>query len=116
MPQVGIISPANLGIVPSIEMVIWVAVGGRGTLFGAVIGALVVNAAKSGLSESFPDIWQYFLGALFVGVVVLFPAGIVGALAANPRSPGPARRALPPALCPGGQGTTEARLAAEARA
>jgi len=77
---VGIISPANMGIVPSIEMVIWVAVGGRGTLYGAIIGALVVNAAKSGLSESFPDFWQYFLGAMFVGSVVLFPDGIVGAV------------------------------------
>ena len=80
VPQVGIISPANMGIVPSIEMVIWVAVGGRGTLIGPMIGALVVNAAKSGLSESFPDFWQYFLGALFVGAVVLFPDGIVGGL------------------------------------
>ncbi len=80
VPQVGIISPAMLGIVPSIEMVIWVAVGGRGTLAGAVVGALLVNAAKSGLSESFPDTWQYVLGALFVGVVVLFPAGVVGTL------------------------------------
>jgi urea transport system permease protein len=81
VPQVGIISPANMGIVPSIEMVIWVAVGGRGTLIGPMLGALVVNAAKSGLSESFPDFWQYFLGALFVGSVVLFPDGIVGGLA-----------------------------------
>jgi urea transport system permease protein len=80
VPQVGIITPANMGIVPSIEMVIWVAVGGRGTLIGAIVGTLVVNAAKSGLSESFPDFWQYFLGALFVGSVVLFPDGIVGAL------------------------------------
>lgn len=80
VPQVGIITPANMGIVPSIEMVIWVAVGGRGTLFGPIIGALVVNAAKSGLSESFPDFWQYFLGAMFVGSVVLFPDGIVGAV------------------------------------
>ncbi len=79
VPQVGIISPANMGIVPSIEMVIWVAVGGRGTLIGPIIGALVVNAAKSGLSESFPDFWQYFLGAIFIGSVVLFPDGIVGA-------------------------------------
>ena len=79
VPQVGIISPANMGIVPSIEMVIWVAVGGRGTLVGAILGALLVNAAKSGLSESFPDIWQYFLGALFIGAVVLFPDGLVGA-------------------------------------
>ncbi|MGE0541427.1 MAG: urea ABC transporter permease subunit UrtC [Dehalococcoidia bacterium] len=78
VPQVGIISPANLGVVPSVEMVIWVAVGGRGTLTGAVIGAVVVGAAKSNLSEAFPDIWQYFLGALFIGSVLLFPAGIVG--------------------------------------
>lgn len=78
VPQVGIISPAMIGIVPSIEMVVWVAVGGRGTLLGAAIGALVVNAAKSGLSESFPDVWQYFLGALFIGVVLLFPDGLLG--------------------------------------
>jgi urea transport system permease protein len=80
VPQVGIITPANMGIVPSIEMVIWVAVGGRGTLIGPIVGALVVNAAKSGLSESFPDFWQYFLGAIFVGAVVLVPDGIAGAL------------------------------------
>jgi len=79
--QVGIISPANMGIVPSIEMVIWVAVGGRATLVGPIIGALLVNSAKSGLSESFPDIWQYFLGALFIGFVVLFPRGLAGAAA-----------------------------------
>jgi urea transport system permease protein len=79
VPQVGIITPANMGIVPSIEMVVWVAVGGRGTLVGPVLGALLVNGAKSGLSESFPDFWQYFLGLLFVGSVLLFPDGIVGA-------------------------------------
>ncbi|MBI3973233.1 MAG: urea ABC transporter permease subunit UrtC [Chloroflexi bacterium] len=78
VPQVGIISPALLGIVPSSEMVIWVAVGGRGTLAGAALGALLVNAAKSGLSESFPDTWQFLLGGLFVGAVLLFPAGIAG--------------------------------------
>ena len=77
-PQVGIISPTMMGIVPSIEIAIWVAVGGRGALLGAVLGALVVNGAKSGLSESFPAIWQYFLGALFIGAVLLFPAGIMG--------------------------------------
>jgi urea transport system permease protein len=78
VPQVGIISPANLGVVPSIEMVIWVAVGGRASLRGAVIGAIVVGLARSYLSESFPDIWLYFLGSLFIGSVVLFPMGIVG--------------------------------------
>jgi len=76
--QVGIISPAMLGIVPSVEMVIWVAVGGRGTLLGAVLGAILVNSAKSALSESFPDVWEYFLGLLLVGVVLLFPDGLVG--------------------------------------
>ena len=79
-PQVGIISPTMMGIVPSIEIAIWVAVGGRGVLLGAVIGAVVVNGAKSGLSESFPAVWQYFLGLLFIGAVLLFPAGIMGLL------------------------------------
>ncbi|MBI3697597.1 MAG: urea ABC transporter permease subunit UrtC [Acidobacteria bacterium] len=80
VPQVGIISPSNIGIVPSIEMAIWVAVGGRGTLSGAVLGALVVNSAKSAFSESFPEYWLYFLGLLFVGVVLFFPDGGVGLL------------------------------------
>ncbi|MSQ07563.1 MAG: urea ABC transporter permease subunit UrtC [Dehalococcoidia bacterium] len=78
VPQVGIISPSLMGIVPSIEIAIWVAVGGRGVLMGAVLGAIVVNGAKSLFSESFPDIWQYFLGALFVGAVLMFPSGIMG--------------------------------------
>lgn len=80
VPQAEIISPSNVGIVPSIEMVLWVAVGGRGTLVGAVLGAILVNSAKSGLSESFPGVWLYFLGALFVGVVVFFPKGCIGLL------------------------------------
>ncbi|MEZ4708123.1 MAG: urea ABC transporter permease subunit UrtC [Caldilineaceae bacterium] len=80
VPQVGIISPANMGVVPSIEMVIWVALGGRGTLVGAIVGALVVNFGRSYFSETYPEIWQYFLGILFVAVVLLFPAGIVGSL------------------------------------
>lgn len=83
--QVGIISPAMMGIVPSIEMVIWVAVGGRGTLTGAVIGAVLVNAAKSSFSESFPDAWLYFLGTLFVLAVLLFPDGIMGLFNKLPR-------------------------------
>ncbi len=78
VPQVGIISPSNMGILPSIEIAVWVAVGGRGTLLGPIIGALLVNSAKSGLSESFPAIWQFFLGALFIGAVLLFPNGIIG--------------------------------------
>jgi urea transport system permease protein len=78
VPQVGIISPAEMGIVPSIEMIIWVAIGGRGTLVGAVIGAILVNALKSGVSESFPDVWSYFIGVAFVAVVLFMPEGIVG--------------------------------------
>lgn len=77
-PQVGIISPANMDIVPSIEFVLLVAVGGRGTLIGPIIGALVVGGARSALSESFPATWQYFYGLLFVGAVLFFPSGIVG--------------------------------------
>lgn len=83
-PQVGIIAPANMDIVPSIEFVLLVAVGGRGTLIGPIIGALVVGGARSALSESFPATWQYFYGVLFVGSVLLFPMGIVG-FVKNPR-------------------------------
>src|SRR5690606_24628758 len=74
VPQVGIISPANMAVVPSIEMVIWVAVGGRGTLWGAMVGAVGVGLARNWLSESYPDFWLFFLGALFIGAVVLFPS------------------------------------------
>ncbi|MEP7286672.1 MAG: urea ABC transporter permease subunit UrtC, partial [Chloroflexota bacterium] len=79
-PQGGIISPAAMGIVPSIEIVIWVAVGGRGTLVGAVLGAILVNEAKSIISTKNPETWTLVMGALFVGVVLLFPMGIVGFL------------------------------------
>lgn len=78
VPQVGIISPAEMGIVPSIEMVIWVAIGGRGTLTGAVIGAVLVNSLKSVVSENFPDIWSYFIGIAFIVVVIFMPLGLVG--------------------------------------
>ncbi|HEU0074735.1 MAG TPA: urea ABC transporter permease subunit UrtC [Dehalococcoidia bacterium] len=80
VPQVGIISPANMAVVPSIEMVIWVAVGGRGTLIGAIVGAVAVGLSRSYLSEQFPEFWLFFLGGLFIGAVVLFPNGIVGSL------------------------------------
>ncbi|MFC4402283.1 urea ABC transporter permease subunit UrtC [Gracilibacillus xinjiangensis] len=76
--QVGIISPTMIGIIPSIEMVLWVALGGRGTLIGPIIGAVLVNAAKTGFSESYPEIWTYFLGFLFVLVVVFLPKGLTG--------------------------------------
>lgn len=78
VPQVGIISPSMMGIVPSVEMAMWVAVGGRGTITGAVAGSILVNGAKSYFSESFPDVWLYFMGALFIAVVLLFPGGLAG--------------------------------------
>ena len=80
VPQVGIISPSSMGVVPSIEMVIWVAIGGRGTLLGGVIGALAVSYARSYFSETYPEIWQYFFGAIFVIGVIFFKAGIVGSV------------------------------------
>ncbi len=78
-PQVGIITPAKIGVLPSIEMVVWVAAGGRGTLYGAVLGAFGVNWMQSWLTTSYPDFWLLFLGALFMGVVLFFPDGVLGA-------------------------------------
>jgi urea transport system permease protein len=76
--QVGFMSPSFVGIVPSIEMVIYAAVGGRMSLFGAVWGTLLVNFAKTSFSESFPDLWLFGLGALFIAVVLAFPNGLAG--------------------------------------
>lgn len=80
VPQVGIITPNQIGVLPSIEMVIWVAVGGRGTLSGAIIGAAGVNFMRSTLTNHFPELWPFFLGGLFIAVVMFFPKGIVGLL------------------------------------
>ena len=80
VPQVGIITPAQIGVLPSIEMAIWVAVGGRGTLTGAILGAVSVNGLRSLLTTHVPDLWPFFLGGLFVGVVMLFPQGLLGVL------------------------------------
>lgn len=76
--QSGIVSPQYMDIAFSIEMVIWVAVGGRGTLIGAILGALVVSWGRALLSEKYPDIWLFFQGALFLIVVTVLPDGIVG--------------------------------------
>lgn len=81
VPQVGIINPSELQPSNSIEMAIWVAVGGRGSLIGAPLGALVVNGAKSWFTASMPELWLYVLGVLFVGVTLFLPRGLVGALA-----------------------------------
>lgn len=76
--QVGFMSPTLVGIVPSIEMVIFCAVGGRLSIIGAVYGALVVNWAKTSFSESFPELWLFAMGGLFIAVVMAFPNGLAG--------------------------------------
>ncbi|MBC7994049.1 MAG: urea ABC transporter permease subunit UrtC [Rhizobacter sp.] len=76
--QVGFMSPSLVGIVPSIEMVIYAAVGGRMSLVGAVYGALLVNFGKTYFSESFPDLWLFLMAAMFIGVVLAFPDGLAG--------------------------------------
>ncbi|MFN3494145.1 MAG: urea ABC transporter permease subunit UrtC [Hydrogenophaga sp.] len=76
--QVGFMSPSFVGIVPSIEMVIYAAVGGRMSLVGAVYGALLVNAGKTFFSESFPDLWLFLMAGLFIGVTMAFPNGLAG--------------------------------------
>jgi urea transport system permease protein len=76
--NVGFMSPSFVGIVPSIEMVIYTAVGGRLSILGAIYGTLLVNFAKTSLSESFPELWLFGLGGLFIAVVLAFPDGIAG--------------------------------------
>ena len=78
VPQTGIITPGKMSVAASIEMVIWVAVGGRGTLAGAVLGSLVVNGAYSYCTTHFAAEWPYVLGVLFVAVVMLIPRGLIG--------------------------------------
>jgi urea transport system permease protein len=81
VPQVGIINPSEFSPAASIEAVIWVAVGGRGTLYGAVIGAFLVNGVKTYLTSSLPELWLYVLGGLFIAVTLLLPRGLVGSIA-----------------------------------
>ena len=78
VPQVGIINPGEMSPANSIEIAIWVAVGGRATLIGPVIGAAIVNLSKSYFTQAFPEYWLFFLGALFVGVTLWLPDGVVG--------------------------------------
>jgi urea transport system permease protein len=80
VPIVGITSPALLGVVPSLEMVVWVAVGGRASLAGAVLGAVLVNYGKTTFSEHYASGWLYLQGALFVVVIAYAPQGLTGAL------------------------------------
>lgn len=106
VPQVGIINPSEFAPANSIEAVIWVAVGGRGTLVGAALGAVLVNYAKTLLTGAMPDAWLFALGALFVVVTLYLPKGILGTI--NERLG--ARRArtrtdIPPALAEEGRGS-----------
>jgi len=78
VPQVGIINPSEMSPAASIEMAIWTAVGGRGTLVGPIVGAFFVNGAKSWFTQVFPEFWLYFLGALFIAVTLFLPHGLAG--------------------------------------
>jgi urea transport system permease protein len=93
VPQVGIINPSEFAPINSIEVVIWVAVGGRGTLFGAVAGAVLVNYAKTYFTGALPEVWLYALGTLFVVVTLFLPGGLVG-LVSRPRRTAPAGAAV----------------------
>jgi urea transport system permease protein len=78
VPQVGIINPSEMSPANSIEMAIWAAVGGRATLIGPIVGAFIVNGAKSWLTVAYPEYWLYFLGTLFIAVTLFLPNGVVG--------------------------------------
>ena len=85
VPQIGIINPSEFAPINSIEAVIWVAVGGRGTLYGAVVGAVLVNYAKTYFTTALPEAWYYALGTLFVLVTIFLPRGIIGLLRGRTR-------------------------------
>jgi urea transport system permease protein len=86
VPQVGIVNPSEFAPINSIEMVIWVAVGGRGTLYGAALGAVLVNYAKTFFTGALPEVWLYALGALFVLVTLFLPRGLMGLVPATARA------------------------------
>jgi urea transport system permease protein len=86
VPQIGIINPSEFSPINSIEVVIWVAVGGRGTLYGAIAGAVLVNYAKTYFTGAFPEAWLYALGALFILVTLFLPRGVIGLVSARSKS------------------------------
>jgi urea transport system permease protein len=90
VPQVGIINPGEFAPANSIEAVIWVAVGGRGTLVGAALGAVLVNFGKTTFTSAFPEVWLFALGALFVAVTLFLPKGIMGLLGRRSNADGAA--------------------------
>jgi len=79
--QVGLITPTEMDISHSVQMVLWVAIGGRATLTGAILGAILVNAGQNALSEQFPEVWSFFIGAAFLIFVLFLPRGLVGSWA-----------------------------------
>ena len=104
VPQVGIINPGEFAPLNSIEVVVWVAIGGRGTLYGAVIGAIGVNYAKTWFTGAYPEAWLFALGTLFVVVTLLLPKGVAGLLARRKRADAePAATAADTDSTPGGR-------------
>jgi urea transport system permease protein len=89
VPQVGIINPGEFAPLASIELVVWVAVGGRGYLYGAIVGALLVNYGKTWFTGAFPEIWLFLLGGLFVVSTLFLPRGVVGLFERRRRTPTP---------------------------
>jgi urea transport system permease protein len=85
VPQVGIINPGEFAPANSIEAVIWVAVGGRGTLVGAILGAVLVNFGKTYFTGALPELWLFALGGLFIFVTLLLPKGVMGLFAKRDR-------------------------------
>jgi len=92
VPQIGIINPSEFAPINSIEAVIWVAVGGRGTLYGAALGAILVNYAKTYFTSTIPEAWYYALGTLFVLVTLFLPRGIIGLVSGRVKKKGPTER------------------------
>lgn len=86
VPQVGIINPGEFSPLNSIELVVWVAVGGRATLFGAIVGALLINYCKTFFTGALPEVWLFFLGGIFILSTMFLPRGIVGLLDRNKES------------------------------
>ncbi len=87
VPQVGIINPGEFSPLNSIELVVWVATGGRGTLFGAIVGAFTVNYGKTIFTSYSPETWLFALGALFVIVTLILPKGLVGLFSRFKKAP-----------------------------
>jgi urea transport system permease protein len=111
--HLGVISPAMVGVLPSIEMVIGVAIGGREVLGGAIVGTVFLNIAKDRISSAFPDAWLYVIGALFILVVIVLPRGLAGILQSMMEKLSAARTAKFPAPAPEAPLAGDLRVTAE---